>query len=516
MHITCTNGKTPIVWITRKSKNTQLTNGTDVEVRGIEPGELCLFTVMQMIEANGAQQICPVSSMTVKFEKLADGASSEIVEKTITCKCCTFVFKLNGVTVNEEHCIAEQMAASAKGANEFFPKWLASSKFSFNSHMAQMICNPTMMEPDHTFNGQYNSVSALTGWPQTGRLTLDAIHFARAVTYACIVLGADVPHLLTCDHLPDNIADVLIATTLTSFAGNYPKIPEIVDDRCLGVLKLGLNRDCDDMAISVVAVFNYLQKVDMGAFCAGMKALTEVDPNVCMLGCKILGNMKKRFAHAAAVICQAMPHVAVPGNPEDHNGALIGHVFAVISPNEDLTHCLLVESTRMSSPSNLAIPAYHLGGRQVFLRKTVYETGQPGIQSVKPFNACQYPECIAAYTPDSSYVLHSRDNVIGVPIEDLISGAARAHKITGVPEEARYPRVCRTMAHKPAYAMVDAACAKYGWTDMLAGNQPVQHLTTPGIGEWMATGDYPVKRLGVSACASYAFVTSAGVCAEME
>ena len=177
----------------------------------------------------------------------------------------------------------------------------------------------------------------------------------------------------------------------------------------------------------------------------------------------------------------------------------------------------IIESTRMSSPTNLAIPAYHLGGKQVFPRKTVYEIGQPGIQCVKPFYARQYPECISAYTKDQTYLFYDENNVIGVHIEDLLNGTAHTLPMTDVPMKARYPEICRTLSHRPNYTMMDAACEKYGWKKMLAHDATVNPLTRITDANWMVTGGMKMPEVfSVSNFNTYAFMTESGVCAKVD
>ena len=520
VNITCSNGKAIMVWITRDDQNTQLSDGQQIAIEKIKENDPCLFTVMQKDDSSGGLQICPLTSLVVSFKKCETGEES--IKASFTCGCCTFQFTTKGVTVEQRQGICQDMQSTADEAAVYQRAFLKKRGLSFKSHVGRIICNPHMLECDWVLNGKYNPVSAVSGWPQCARTVIDPIHFARAVTYACIVLNADVAHLNAhCKELPKNIADVLISCTLTAFAGNYPDCPEIVDDRSPSELKFGYNRDCDDMAITVVAVFNYLKSVNQAEFCKCLMGLTTVcGEGIPAIACKIMCSMMSRYKTAAAIICQAVPHIAIP-NSDDRDGDLIGHVFAIISPNKagpDLMKgACLIESTRMSSPTNLAIPAYHVGGKQAFPRKTVYEIGQPGIQCVKPFNARQYPECISGYTQDQTFLFHNNDNVIGVHIEDLLNGTAHTLPMTNVPKQAQYPAICRRLSHRPAYSMMDAACEQYGWKELLAHNATVNPLVHMTDADWMVTGGMKMPEvLKLSNFTTYAFMTESGVCAKVK
>lgn len=516
IHIACANGENVFAWVTRKTHTTELSDGDALTLENIHADEPCLFTVLQKTEENGALQICPVTSLVVTFRK----TTGKVIEKTITCGCCTFTFKTSGVMVEQDHSISDEMQSSATEAEKYHHDMVKKHKLSFKSHVGRIICNPNMVECDWVLNGKYNSVSAVSGWPQLERTSFDPIHFAQAVTYACNVLNADIPHLNThCAKLPANIAKVLISCTLTAFAGNYPDVPEIVDDRSDSALKFGYNRDCDDMAITVVSVFNYLKSVNCNQFCKSLMALSGCSGGIPQLSCSILKSMMSMYNTAAAVICQAVPHIAIP-NSGERDGDLIGHVFAILSPHDGgadlMKDACIIESTRMSSPTNLAIPAYHCAGKQVFPRQTVYEIGQPGIQCVKPFNARQYPECISAYTKDRTFLLHDDNNVVGVPIEDLMTGKAHTLPMTNVPQKAQYPAVCRMLSHQPNYTMMDAACGQYGWQQLLARNATVRPQKTIADGAWMRTGGMPASEVyEVSKWNTYAFMTETGVCAKV-
>ena len=161
---------------------------------------------------------------------------------------------------------------------------------------------------------------ALGGWPQLERLSFDPIvYWPRAVTYAVILLGArvDLLNFFTADAFR-----VLLVAALTAFAGNYPMFPETVDDRSLGGIKLGRNRDCDDMAMTVVATFNYLKKIPIPNY-----GNTEISA-LCMI---LHAFLKQEFTTAACIVCRAIAHVADPNIPASHDSKKNGHVFAVLS-----------------------------------------------------------------------------------------------------------------------------------------------------------------------------------------
>lgn len=119
----------------------------------------------------------------------------------------------------------------------------------------------------------------------------------------------------------DRVLTVLAVCTLTAFAGTYPVKPECVDDRTLGALKLGKNRDCDDMAITVVSVFNKLQR-DADSGCTPTFAATPEG----MLALLVHNFMLFKYKTAAAIVCRADPTVAVGGKTSNRSAFMTFHV----------------------------------------------------------------------------------------------------------------------------------------------------------------------------------------------
>ena len=286
---------------------------------------------------------------------------------------------------------------------------------------------------------------------------------------------------------------MLLVAALTAFAGNYPMFPETVDDRSLGGIKLGRNRDCDDMAMTVVATFNYLKKIPIPNY-----GNTEISA-LCMI---LHAFLKQEFTTAACIVCRAIAHVADPNIPASHDSKKNGHVFAVLStatvePSGQcvdlMRDCAVVEATRVSSPYTQLLRTHmSTHGQQLFCRGEEYSIARTGIRCVKPLNAAQYPQCIAAYTTHGTYAL-TAGNKIGCPLALLQSGgqAAGAMLVT-CPSSAMYDAKCRSLSHRVNLDIVDNAVRTYRWHDKLgydASAAPLSVATLENAAEFTVMGD---------------------------
>jgi hypothetical protein len=106
---------------------------------------------------------------------------------------------------------------------------------------------PALLESDWVVAGKYMYNPAITGWPAAARLSFNpTVYWPRAVELACIITGCDADVLAGGTAAEQRLCyDILLASTLTWFAGNYPPIPESTDDRGLQSEHLGLDVDCD-------------------------------------------------------------------------------------------------------------------------------------------------------------------------------------------------------------------------------------------------------------------------------
>lgn len=370
--------------------------------------------------------------------------------------------------------IVSEITTAASNAAKDYCEWLKRSGLQF-APSAEPYFQPTMVEAEWVFRGNFINVPAITGWPQLNRLHFDALCcWSNAVTHACTLLGVNEEQICCILEAQaefgstiafDKVMTVLTVLTITAFAGAYPIMPECVDDRTLGAMKLGTNRDCDDMAITVCAVFNHLkQKINTGhmpVFPEDAKGLFDK---------MLLMFMLKKYKTAAAIVCRADPTVATAdSNAKGH--PLTGHVYAILSKVEVdaggnaealIRAATVVEATRVSSPypESLDSPVFYINGCRVFTRST-YVMGEKDIQHVKPYMPEQYVQNIAAYTADATYALVS-GNIIGVPGPEMAAGSQKV-KAVRVHATSKSKYVHNALAHHFDLADLDDAIAKYEW-----------------------------------------------------
>ena len=402
-------------------------------------------------------------------------------QKTKSCsfavsKHCTATFHVPS-HINLEDCskaIVSDIELAAKHAAKDYCDWLKMTKFKFVSG-ARPYFQPTMVEADWVFRGNFISVPAIAGWPQLGRLKFNALCcWSNAVTHACTLLGVKLEQICTiletsrtkADDLNlDRVMTVLTVLAITAFAGAYPIMPETVDDRTLGAMKLGTNRDCDDMAITVCAVFNHLKD----KFNSGHMPSFSDDPKG-LLDRSVLLFMLGKYKTAAAIICRADPTVAT-ADSEAKDHTVTGHVYAILSETEVdaggnaealIRGATVIEATRVSSPYPEALDssAFFLNGTRVFTR-SAYVLGEKDIQHVKPYMPEQYLQNIAAYTTDATYALVSGD-VIGVSGPEMAAGSQKV-KAVKVHATSKSKYVHNALAHSFDLADLDDAIAKYEW-----------------------------------------------------
>lgn len=464
-------------------------------------GQYCLVTVMQ---PNKHMQIQPRCAF---FLNLTHAPRS-------TCR-----IKHSGIELAFTNCIAkdctkmwqQQLVRTGSNAVNYFAKFVKKNQLVLDPrHHVNAYCNPVMMEADMFLGGKYSPMSTLTGWPQSNRISINDVHFVRSVVYACILTQCDTA-AVACSSLPPAVADVLISSCLTAFAGNYPERPELTDDRTCGSLKLNTNRDCDDMAITVCGVFNALKRRGFRSYTQDSALAQLFDPDTLAIAEKVLQSMLSRYKTAACIVCEAVPHIANPNISGDHDGSTIGHVFAVLccgvenSPKM-FSKCIVIESTRQSSPHATPLNVHAIDSKPIFCRMPLYATGQQGIQCVKPFVSRQYPYCMAAYTNTHSFLLADSNNRVGVPIDTLANGASNAVLIDNVPADAAYCNIAHKVCHRIDYAALDQACARHKWSSML-GIHNGESLRSPQQGSnWMYAVDparQKVKPLTLSRWTAY-------------
>ena len=441
--------------------------------------------------------LVPAGAVVVTFSSpFPAEAHATHVSTLLICKGLEITFTGAAFVEAATEAIVAEQKAKCKAAVRAQSSFIAKNKLKFHNQTAHAICAPVMVEADLPFNGTFMSTPAVAGWPQCDRLRYDCnTYFIRALTYACLVSGCQVDRLSTNPSaISAKILDLLAATTLTAFAGNYPPTAETTDDRSMGEIKLGLNRDCDDMAITVVAAFNHLRRVGAINYTAN-NTCTQA---IAQLATVLHNYIVTTYTCAATVICQAVAHVAVPGVPGSKDSPLCGHVFAVLCrniPHERtfdcktlMQNCLVVESTRMSSPYSDPLSVFVHGNQPVFTGRPEYHAADAGIRGVKPFNAAQYPICVSAYTKDASYLLVDAKGTIGCPIDSLQAGKCCAMVIPQT-DECTYTSSLNSLCHTCDYDVISNAAVANSWQTHLSVPVNAFPMSTDRLGAWQLTGD---------------------------
>jgi hypothetical protein len=410
-------------------------------------GEEFLLSVMAFSTNKGpyAERVGPIGSIVLKINK---------TETTITEKWKSGKITVEGpCTVITDSVVKTQYDAVICAKQDL----MHTVKHIKSTRRARDYLASAFVESDWVYKGRYILSPAVSGWPQQDRLRFDVgIYWPRAVAVACHLLQPDVVELLK-PGIHTDILDILVVVTLTVFAGNYPLVAESRDDRGLGAIKLDLNRDCDDMAITACAVFNRMKQAPAGE--GTLASLIHAHLHT--------------FVEAATIVCEANGKVSVPGQPE---GTPTGHVCAVLcreSGQHMLRGGLIVESTRPSSPFELPLDTYMTGTERAFSRPTYAPTDE-GIMAVKPLIVAQYIELFMIHTRDTSYVCVA-EGALGASLEDMLSGAGTALPIQCNPN-AKYIDKFNALSHRPCYEQMDKVCIDMGWDQKLG-----THAHTPAI-----------------------------------
>ena len=423
------------------------------------------------------------------------------------------VFGPSGVSsfVDVSKTYATRQRARAEAATNDFNVWKGQNNVVFEPG-AEPYIQPAMIEAEWSFGGHFGIVPAITGWPQLGRVEFTTTtYWPRATAYAQLILGitdegvrailaASAAHAEPANL--DNVLTVFVVVALTAFAGSYPYMPESVDDRSPGAIKLDRNRDCDDMAITTTAVFNKLSKE--ATRCGHCWFGEEPAHKLAAVALKFLTT---KYKTAAAIVCRANPHVANPNDsaPQKAVPKLGGHVYAILSTKEPddtganeqlLEGATIVESTRVSSPfiHDLHHAMFNLADARIFCRAHTYSRGERGIQCVKPLIPEQYAQNIAAYTEHHTYIIGTRQPdgtfKVGADCPNVLEGVAKALKITPESESAAYDAEADSLCHRLDYDCIDAAVLRYGWKTKLGYDTEAQPLSADlDVGEFTHMGD---------------------------
>jgi len=412
-------------------------------------GEEFLLTVMAFSTNKGrhAERVGPIGSLVFRINNAVNSLTEKwkTANVTITGPCTD----ITGEIIRKQY----NAVKKAKHNLDDSVRYLKSTR-----HARDYLAS-AFVESDWVYKGRYVLSPAISGWPQTDRLRFDVdVYWPRAVAIASHLLQP-IPNLeqLLMDNPKDDVLDILLVVALTAFAGNYPLVAESRDDRGVGALKLDLNRDCDDMAITVCAVFNYMRREKArGTSLASM-----------------IHRHLQTFAGAATIVCEANGKVSVPGQPD---GTPTGHVCAVLCRElgpHMLRGGLIVESTRPSSPFQSALNTHMVGNQSAFTRP-LYSPTDPGILSVKPLIVEQYIQLYMVHTSDTSFVC-VKGGELGASLEAMLAGEATAQEIK-CDVDSKYTSTFLTLSHQPCYEQMDDVCIKQGWGDLLG-----MHANTPAV-----------------------------------
>jgi len=424
------------VWLTGSRHDTRL-HGHSGTFNAFA-GEEFLLSVMAFSTNKGpyAERVGPIGSIVFKINT----TGTPITEKW---KSGNIV--VDGPCENITANVIQTQYAAVKHAKHELARALKHIK---STRRTRGYLASALVESDWVYKGRYVLSPAVSGWPQEDRLRFDAgVYWPRAVAVACHLLQPDVAELLKFG-IHTDILDILVVVTLTVFAGNYPLVAESRDDRGLGAIKLDLNRDCDDMAITVCAVFNHMKRAPLNK--GTLAAL--IHAHLCT------------FVEVATIVCEANGTVAVPGQS---SGTPSGHVCAMLCRETGphmLRRGLIIESTRPSSPFEAPLNTYLINGHAAFTRP-IYARTDDGILAVKPLITEQYIELFMVHTHNTSFVCVV-DNTLGASLKQMLSGEGTTQAIECNPN-AKYSNTFLELSHKPCYEQMDTVCIKEGWNTVL-------------------------------------------------
>jgi hypothetical protein len=461
----CPTQSNMLVWTTVAGKETTLQNAAGT-LEGLQEEEEILFTVMTFAHespdiASYAEQIGPVLSVAVK---IGPGGADHLVSTREGIGSLV----LSGPGMVD---ITEELALSQYDAVVAAQKDLSQAIETLQIKKGERgYASSAIVESDWVRGGKFILSPGISGWPQANRIRFDiGVYWTRALAFACHLLAPDLVGIR--DRPGEKVLDVLLVATLTALAGNYPLLPESRDDRGVGAIKLDLNRDCDDMALTVCAAFNHMKANAVAAM--SYAGCTDFEWLANKLHCHL-----HVFAAAATIVCEANGTVAVPGKPMP---TPCGHVFVILCRQlgkNMLVNGLVVEATRPSSPYASTIASHTTAsGKQAFRRSNAYAPGDKGVASLKPLHLEQYIKLFMVHTAVDSY-LCTMEGAFGVSLANMLSGGGEVFKIP-CSQAARYTERFDKLSHKPRYEQVDDACEKHGWSEQQLGLTIDGPLTYP-------------------------------------
>lgn len=418
--------KSPVVWCTCNNKT--VVTGSNGEIDTGETNQYILITVMGWDMPKDRDQTFRLQTIT-SFLFLLTDVSRRKVSKTFESNSVLLSISshFHMEDVHSEHTRIND--ANVDATEKYLNKIMSQYKMVPYDN-TPLYVKPSMVQADFAPGGQMTRMPALNGWTQVNRLSFTPqVYWIRAVQYALLLTNGDIELIASnIKDLPRDVARTLAVSCLTSFAGNYPARSEYVDDRSLGVLKFDTNRDCDDMALTVCAVYNYMKKIGVIRYTKDRVLQATVDYNILLLAEYLHEFLITYYTCAVCVVCKALPHTADPNHAEDQS-EMVGHVFAFLSVQKQHTNEYfndffkdgdLVESTRQSAPITSKLSLLTTSDGQRYFKRYDYIPGSSGIQNIKPLIPFQYPVCIKFSSADKTYLI-SKGDTIGASLSDLIT-----------------------------------------------------------------------------------------------
>jgi len=501
------HGEAGVVWATCNDC-TIITDNTGV-ITNCSNGSIVLLTYMHWETSSTASRLIPFQSFMMR----ASGGGT-MKPATITCggTQLSYVSKYTLTDCSEEW--KTHQCNRIQDCRTAFMTFVNTNNIVLHGNTHCFIA-PSMMQSDFVSNTKLHSSGGLGGWPQLRRLTFTPqVYWVRAVAYAVQLTAANISMLLT----PDNNSKayrVLITSALTAFAGNYPSQPETSDDRSLGSNKLDTNRDCDDMAMTVVACEAFLRSIGPQPYTTLPNA-EHASTELLQLAEQLHLFMYNYYTGAAVVICKAMPKAANPLFNSD-SATPTGHVFAILTTAPFLPsggcpamfkNADVIEATRQSHPFSepLSTISPHFARHD-------WKFGQGGITCLKPLVTAQYPSIICAHTATQTFIaVHPKTMMLGCSLKLLLEGGASVHRLQVNALQCKVPALFDNIAHSMHLDTVDEACSKYLWAKKLGTDSRGSLTDTLHLSDWDITG--APQQMGapgftMTNCTQYAFITAA-------
>ena len=251
---------------------------------------------------------------------------------------------------------------------------------------------------------KWQEVSSLYGYPCISNVTYSHRLWKRAVDFAMSLLQAP-------GHVSDTDESTARATevAITLVAQMYNATAETTDDRKAMFMAWGTNGDCDDMAIAVCTMVNFLLVSDV-----------VVDGSQAAL-CHVW--IKKNVSKAVIVLGHAAGSVRTP-KPGDGGG----HCWAALlpldaSPTNLLSGARMSESTCLTSNSTTPTNCVHPFEKSPRYNLDPDTKCKENTLSIKPLNASQYMAVVYVLDNDGCWLVSSK-GVVGPTWDECVTSSS--------------------------------------------------------------------------------------------